>query len=986
MAKRLMLLGMLAMLVCGTLTGGSQAGGAAALTAGTTTAAAARPADTRVAVNNVADGAPDGYILLLPRAPGETGPAAAGLLGSRVLEELLRMQARGAIGGFEMVPGTDALRVRGVSAASPATVAALRDLGALVADDAAGQAQVDEAQEAARAQGDMAAVAATTLPAAPAGISSLNAAPTIAVMVQPDYGLVQGITTPDMEVSLTIRRAGGSLRVRAETTSAADGSYLFAPDYSRCRGYGWKPMAGDVVTVTAGGATAQTTVAPLWAWADSDADTVTGTTAPGRAVSVVSTASEMRCDPQVTHVDTASDGEGAFGVALAGDMDRSGSATVWVENGDGGYTGTLVRPPHIEISADDSIRAVVAPGAGVLLENYIDEDLDWSATTRADAYGRIVFPKDQPGRPVRLRVSGGGVTLETQRISFDDWVLNPATDWVTATIPNADPGYTVRMSMARNPNIYCASEAGCAVAVTDDDGLFLLDYGAEGYDLKRGDISESLDIYDSEGNVQAVLDRPAVPIIMLNSYTDIVQGYVPPQIQLGPAVRVNTAGGDVRTFIKPETDFYSGYYYGKIYDGVYYGETLELRLSPGGAMFLPNTATVTARLNPDLTVTGSAPRGEPLRITYWREQFDAASGSYWAGSGHCLTPASSTYNVSFAEMNRVMATDEVEVSYINPDGHCLQGYSHAVLASAEMGEAWAWGMAPSPSMGVTVQLWRGTSRLISSYATADTDGYYEVPLTTSTRTYAVQAGDRIRVQPSGWAAYDLNIPTLTMIQDPGGNRVVGTAPANSAVTVRVTDPRQMWEQRVTVDSGGAYVAPFSGYYNEWACRGVQVGDCTAIATIYADGAGHRVYAAGPEPEPVAADAYESDDVARGSEWTGIQHHTFHKMSDSDWVHFTVGPDDIGATYYVCTTNLGANGDTKMCLYGPNSNISLVGCSNDYNASQASRIIWVPHQAGVYGLQVGPADIDSFTTCGSSYDLNIFKISSHTFLPQVAQYD
>jgi len=106
----------------------------------------------------------------------------------------------------------------------------------------------------------------------------------------------------------------------------------------------------------------------------------------------------------------------------------------------------------------------------------------------------------------------------------------------------------------------------------------------------------------------------------------------------------------------------------------------------------------------------------------------------------------------------------------------------------------------------------------------------------------------------------------------------------------------------------------------------------------------RMTACGP-------DAYEQDnDAAHATAITPggtEQIHDICPAADQDWVKFTA---TAGQLYVIETYELGADGDTKICLFGTDGT-TQIACDDDSGGGLASRLRWTAPAAGTYYLRV-----------------------------------
>jgi hypothetical protein len=376
------------------------------------------------------------------------------------------------------------------------------------------------------------------------------------------------------------------------------------------------------------------------------------------------------------------------------------------------------------------------------------------------------------------------------------------------------------------------------------------------------------------------------------------------------------------------------------------------------------------------TVSGESPDTDDLTLFVWKMHLDSSYGTSWWGRCKTATASAGTYSSGVADLWDIQGQDHANVSYRDPDGHIAEVTSHAFTVNAEKGSNYLHGDTPAPHTEVAIELWRDGGVQASTVVTSSERGYFDDHLTGMT----IQQGDTVRVTPTDISPYDLEIPELTVQEEPAHNRVVGRAPSNASLEVelRQVPTWDYWDTLVTVDAAGDYVATFDGIYNS-DCDKADVGACTQPEVTYYNPDGHSVWIEGTVPPNVSADAYEHDDVyTDASGYTGLQSHTFHAWDDVDWISFTVSSEDLGSAYYLQTTNLGPNANTELYLYDTDGTSLLASNLNYVPAS--SQIAWSPTLTGTYYAKVEPYSSSYATECGSTYD---FFIARHrVFLPLV----
>jgi hypothetical protein len=514
------------------------------------------------------------------------------------------------------------------------------------------------------------------------------------------------------------------------------------------------------------------------------------------------------------------------------------------------------------------------------------------------------------------------------------------------------------------------------VDTVEGDGDFTFDFGADGFDLERGD-EDSPTIFDAEGNYQEFRDELVVPIVMVETRQNTVRGnWREPNAVVTMTLR--GAGGAVKETDTDTTSSYdSGFYFWgtsvepgdrvDVTDGTY---TLTISSVPTLTAYLDSAAD---------TVSGTGLEGSTLVVKPWQFRLapDYLSWSSWL----CYTDTVSAgrYSVGFGSQLDAKARDYATVYHTTSEGHKVSAQSYALTVDAEKGDNRVEGYTPAPGTEVLVELWRGGSSQAVFTTTSSSSGGYSGSFYDGTPVIITQ-GDTVKIKPEGISTYSLSIPELTVQEDAAQNEVEGRAPANAALKIRLDQPATWydWGVLTTADANGDCVASFDGVY-EYDCTAARVGACTQPGTTYYNDDGHSVTVWGPEPAGVSADEFEPDDVyTRSSSYAGVQSHTFHAVTDTDWIRFTVTAEDVGRVTYLQTTNLGINANTKLYLYDTDGTTQL---ESDVSYSPASsEIVWTPSVSGTYYVNVEPYHDSYAGDCGSTYDFFIAR--RRVYLPLV----
>lgn len=963
------------------------------------------------------------YLLALPVVPPDPTEIPAGLTPEQaaeyahrltyrqagpILPELERLRSEGLIAGFEIRPDLHGVVMKGAASDALERLSRLSGLAALMPHSeaspstcavAAAQALPKQVLGLSRLAGERA------MRFRVAGVTSQATDPSINLWVRPgstgnDYSDISGQTTPDTVVTMRILR-GGRVIATQSTTSFSDpwgGWYFFAPSWQDCpvSGYTWSLRPGDVVEVTAHGNTVSTVVADLRAWVDPLTNVVAGRTDPGRSVEVrLSYPSSDPCywydRPRVTGTDSS----GNFSVNFSDlvDFNRSANAVIYARDANGNSTCYVFHAYRIAAGFHHSD-----------FWGYLKPEVDFLATLRrgGDTVSVHSGRSDPTGyysgyftdiiRPGDLiSVSGGGVNI--QYIATDlnvtfDIVANRvngttgANRLVQADFQKRDDWGVVRTS--------CSGGYDCASARAVASGDFAIDTDL---DLARGDYAYFY-AYDAEGNYQSG-ERPVPAIFADLTGSGATASLGTSRSAVGPA---GGGGGDVGGYWgNPDAGYVtvtlkdsSGTVKGvnsQVWvgsDGIfitYFGNTAPadiIEVTDGTVTETMRVQNLTARLDGDSGhLTGNAPAGH-LLAELW--DFRREAGGYFS---YCSeTTVASPYDLTF-DGAQVGGQDLATVQSMGPDGHYSRRTVNAFTVWVRKESGYVGGDTETPNTLVTITLWRSGSSIAVYTTTSSVYGYYWADLSGGTLLTITQ-GDIVQVQTGDGDDASVPIPELTLNTDGVNNRLYGKAPANEPVQTRVWRRGYSREQFVAADGSGHYSASFNGLY-WWDCSPVSVGHrCSQPYVYYYNAAGHEISLVGPYPPSVGADIYESDDTsATARAYTGIQSHTFHIGTDTDWVTFTVPQADVdnGVLYRIETFNLGWNMATRVTLYdaGLNGLVEWLGYNDRGRGVSAW---WAPPAAGTYYLQISPPNSYYAAHCEAVYDLMILPVRARVYLPLV----
>ncbi|MCX8067051.1 MAG: hypothetical protein N3B68_04410 [Anaerolineae bacterium] len=938
---------------------------------------------------------PTDYLLLLPIIPPDPAEVLPGLTpeeanefarhltyrqAESLLAELEHLRAEGFIAGYEIRADLHGVVVKRVAEVAQERLFRLSGV-------AGGLAFTGEVPPCAAATGKALrelvlsfsqGPAFSSLDLRTAGISPQSSAPSVHIRLPPgaESTYIEGYTSPTTTVTLRIFRRGRLIATQS-TSSTASGWYYFYPQWSPCFPSSWSLRPGDVVEVTARGQTARTVVADLWAWVDPFANIVVGRTEPGRSVQVALIHYETKpCSGSTVTVTAETDPTGYFTATFPVDFNGSAWTRIYARDRNGNSTYYFFYAYRITAGLNSqTISGFLKPGVNFIaaLVRSGNTVSVYSATSRPDGDFIAWFTDTlRPGDVVT--VSGGGVSLQFTLAALSVTVDHVA-DRITGT---TGPDRLVVANSADYGYHRCAWAFACQHTYADMSGNFAI---SAGMDLRRLNTVD-LRIYDRDGNIQyAYFSIPGVRIY-LYPYSAYLQGFWRDPSAGQVTVTVKDSTGTMRKVTSATISTAFGSFFVDLMTAI--SPTDRIEITDGAFTETLEVPDLTARLDGDTgRLTGTAGPGRLIALLYdfRREQN--------VGVMHCAeaeVTSAGAYTLTFSEA-QIGGRDYAEVRNINPDGHIYQGkIAHAFTVWA--GERQVDGYTETPYATVTITLWRNNDPSVVVTTTSWSSGHYWQYLDAG---IVLTQGDKLEVETSDGDRVVLDFP-LTVQMDRSNQRIYGTAPADEPVRVQARrHGRHWWDyvHRVTVaDSFGNYTTSFSGLYWE-DCSPVDLRHrCIQPAVYYDSPAGHQVWIVGPVPQPIGMDPYEDDDVpARAHAYTGICSHTFHTVTDTDWVSFTVSQADVdkGVFYRIETFNMGRQMTTRVILYDAQMNTVGIWEATEYRG-RGVQALWWPSEAGVYYLQVKPPEYWQYTFsdtyCDAVYSLMILPVRGQVYLPLV----
>ncbi len=957
-------------------------------------------------VRQVAEAAPPSvrseYLIALALLPPDSEATPPGLSPEQAIEyahdlthrqarpllaELERLRAGGDVAGFEVRPDLHGVVVTGATVRALEEVSRRPEVAAVmpyVADKppacavAAAQALSEQVLGLSRMADIPSASQAVAL-------APQTTDPSINLYVPPGststtWTYIWGQTTASTPVFLRILR-GGRVVATQSTTSSSYGYYYFYPSWLGCYdlGYNWSLRPGDVVEVTAHDSTVSTVVADLRAWVDPETNIVAGRTEPGRSVEVTVCYPQSDpclywpCQSQIT----PTDGHGNFSADFSSltDFDRRAWSSIYARDANGNSTYYYFYAYCLLAYFEDND-----------FWGYLKPEVDFTATlsrtgsivaTRSGKTGAAGYYSGWFTQTIQsgdvVQVNGGGVSISYIAAGLDA-TLDSAQD---AAVGTTSAGRLIRVDFRKNAwdwrvRTSCSWRGECRSAVTDGSGAFFI---TTTLDLVRGDWAY-LYLYDAEGNYQ--YGRRPVPAIVADLTGNEVLGYWGDPTVGSITVTLKDSGGTVKATVPGVwVSSWSGGFSRWLGSAITPSDIIEA--TDGEVTETMTVQNLTARLDGGSGhLAGSAYDGHLLAelSDFRRDQ------TYWYGYCNETEVTGGSYDLTFGEA-QVGGQDGARVWNTGPDGHYTSRHAYALAVNLVKDDDRVWGYAETPSTPVTVTLQRGGNPIAVYTTTSGNDGYYEGWLGSD-----IAQGDIVQVQTGDGDSVALPIPELTANADAVENRVYGRSPAGEPVRPEVRQYSRWgledsYSQIATADDAGVYSASFSGLY-WWDCSPVDLGHrCAQAAACYYDPAGHGIWVEGPYPPPVGPDIYESDNISTtASAYTGIQSHTFHTITDTDWVTFTVPQADVdGVSYRIETLNLGSGMDTYLYLYDTDG-VTELARDDDSGSGQASLIVWTPPASGTYYVKVRPFSGSSTAYCDAVYDLMILPMRGQIFLPLV----
>jgi len=900
---------------------------------------------------------------------------------SPLLLELEQLQAEGLVADYAVRPDLHAVVVSGLTPEASARLSRAQELTGIYPS-------VDEMPACAAnvPQALATRVLAQSAILQNARVTSLQATDpsiTVYLYVSSSYrsGSISGITAPSTAVTVRVLRKGVEV-ARRTTTSSSQGYYYVYPYWQSCptEGYDFELYPGDVVEVTANNNTVSTVVANLSGWVNPDTNVVAGTTDVGRTVNV-GLYDDTGCTGTGHQYSPSVDAAGNFSADFTSlvDFNRRASASIDALDANGNSTSRYFFAFRLYGHFDEyGMAGYLKPNVNVQAMLGRGETVSVTVDTRTDANGYFwaYFSQMIQAGDV-VTATGGGATIVYVATHLADLDLDATTDQVAGV---TTAGRQVRASFYKRYGIYyyvataCTYAYECAVATADGTGAFTVNL--TNVDFARGDYGD-LYVYDAQGNFQYDYDYNFPAIVADLGYRS-VQGYW--RQPYGTLTVILRDSGGVVKSTTTGVPVYS--------DGGFL--TYMSSMAPGDSLEVGNgvvTETMTIQ-NTTATLDSGGVSGSAYNGTLLAYLYDL-QGLY--GTTYCTMSqvTGGAYSIPFADA-QIGPWDYAYVWNTGPDGHYTMRRPRTFSIAVEKGDHYVYGYTAQPSTPMTITLMRGGSPVATGTTTSSYSGYYGTYLYDS-QPVTISQADTVRVVAGGDDSADVPIPALDAHADGVNNRVYGVAPANELVSVSMRRTYMWgwygWSRYVTVDSSGNYSTGFDGLYWYRDCSLVDAGHpCAQPAVTYYMPVGHRILYEGPYPDPVGPDAYEVDDTyLQATPYTGVQSHSFHTVTDTDWISFTVPAADIAnqVRYQVKTFNLGWGMATQVHIYHANTIVMPLFTATGYeNRGMGVDVSWMLPETGVYYVEILPPSSSYAAYCDAIYDVMILPQRARVFLPLV----
>jgi hypothetical protein len=962
---------------------------------GSLLAPASRPAIAQSAQppQTTANGGDAPYLLLLPMPnirqadlPGHLSPSQAKSFAEDLfirqaqplLGELSRLASSGLVSDVTLDPAEHAISLQINDQAALKQVQALAGSATLLPRSEVNRSCASKAAQA-LSQEVFALSRAGALPQNTTGKIVINVDTPAQAEGLDGYSIVEGSTTPNTAVSMRLLRGKDVVGTKTGT-SDPQGLFTLYPDWQgggcgSSSSLSWVAIPGDVVEITAGGATVSTVVANLTAWADPQTNIVSGATDANRTVKVdMLTFATTACweDPQHTILSQkASTGKFTIDFSKKADFNRRAWALVYSQDANGNSTyveaDAFYLSIYMELTAFGGVLKPLTPysvtlkRAGKILSTVKGDKTD------SQGYFTGIFDESVVSDFLTGDVldATDGTNTVSMTLSSLSGAIDPDTDQVSGSV---SPGWVVFPKVNHQANWPTlngcqADTSGCKSAAANSSGNYTVTYTGP-FDILPGD-SGSVQAFDPQGNDEnsSVYSGQA---IFADLSANMISGFWDKT--------------DVDLSITLEKADHSQH------------EDLSAHTRYATAQFTVTPHTLTVETGDAITITAGS-QTQSMTVADLSGVFDTTtkhlSGSapnthlvanmldydgIQSGSYRCLasTVSGGAFDFDFSAASVVGMNDHAYLSASGPDGHeyTVREVRVAGISIFSGVNFEGYTQAPAERYTMTIQQPDGTPVTTSEVRTSsDRDGYF-----VWSALPAIQPGQKAVLKTEAGAVMaEVTMPALTVNIDPQAKRVYGQGPKNSQIDIRLnqesaTGFSQLVILPASTDASGNYSLLYADAVSAFDCTLMGQKSCLFAQLDAFDERENMITIGTGLPDPVGKDAAEPDDtVDTAQPLVGGALHTFDASTDVDWFSFSFDDKQAGRVHMLKTVVQGPAVKVVFTVYA-SDRTTVIAADTHYSNTGDARISFTPETPGTYYLKVTPF-ADNFTgKCGSFYAL------------------
>jgi hypothetical protein len=453
---------------------------------------------------------------------------------SRLLPVLSSLKRHGRIGGFQLLPETNAIRV---DAPDSPTLLLLRRLPGVTDLVQISENRLKVAQKNFRAK-MLESLSNAQLKEARKS-SSATANPYL--QVHETFNWVNGYDfPPNTDVTVVLKDSGGNVKSTVSRTTDADGRFY---------AYFWEGgegdiVQGDTVEATANGTTVTVVSDAITIDFDYANDRVFGTASPTRTIGVEATTA-IACYYNWNYQEVTSDGTGNYSADFAGSIDisRRSEADVFSYDANGNAWIVWRHAPWVRLAplpADSNGSGyALAPNDPVIVTLKNGATVKETIETPSSADGSFQFLFDTAGMPPgdTVEVSEGGTTWATIPVVRFNTNLDPNTNLVTGDAPANQP--VIVSGKHYNPS-NGNSYGACDTINANGQGRYSVNLGL---DFIGGD---SVEAFYCNADGHEFQTRDTAPYLQMHAGDNVLNGSFHAYFDGEVSILVKSAKGKVK--------------------------------------------------------------------------------------------------------------------------------------------------------------------------------------------------------------------------------------------------------------------------------------------------------------------------------------------------------------------------------------------------------------------------------------------------------